>query len=139
RSRALSSVEVLSWSLTPENWPGLIGPSILWRTMQPGVLFKQLWFGSVTLEWWQDTSWNNTPYVGLVFFSVLAASLFVKRARVSLIVFLAALIFSLGDATPIFPLLIRVVPGLSIFRYPEKYFPLAVLAAGMAIAMTFQA
>ncbi|MGB5037985.1 MAG: YfhO family protein, partial [Blastocatellia bacterium] len=45
-----------------------------------------------------------------------------------------ALLFSLGDHTPVYPTLLGLLPVLRIFRYPEKYFVVVALCTAILSA-----
>lgn len=60
------------------------------------------------------------------------------RTRVALAVFVLAVLFALGGATPLFPWLFKWLPGLDLFRRPSDGLFLAVPAAAWLSAQALQ-
>lgn len=71
-----------------------------------------------------------TLYPGLAALPLAAAAWRRRKARIALLLALGAAILSFGRHTPLGPLLLKLVPPLALFRYPEKW----MLLAGGALA-----
>ncbi|MCG8466944.1 MAG: hypothetical protein MJB57_01855 [Gemmatimonadetes bacterium] len=81
--------------------------------------------------------WLFSIYLGALFPLLAALALRSDRkreARVWLAAAALAILVGLGDSTPVFPWLFEHVPGLSAFRFPEKYFMIAAFAAMLIAA-----
>ena len=111
-SRAYAS----SWSLHPEEVAALVVPEFV------GV-------SSADADWALGTYWGRNPfkgnheYVGIVVL-LLAGVSFFGGARRSLRLFLVALggvalLFGLGNHTPVWRFFYEVVPGIGLFRSPS--------------------
>ena len=61
-----------------------------------------------------------------------------RQARIALAVFVFAVLFALGGATPVFPFLFEWLPGLDLFRRPSDALFLAVPAAAWLGASALQ-
>lgn len=117
--------------------------AIQWQslaTLLSGNIFSQgrgdSWaFGDITTDY---------LYVGAVPLAVWLAwgGEVIRRtptqARVALAVFVFAVLFALGGATPVFPLLFEWLPGLDLFRRPSDALFLAVPAAAWLGASALQ-
>ena len=116
-----------SWSLHPEEAVGLVVPEFVGSNAGGA-------------EWASSTYWgrnlfkHNHEYVGLV--AVLLAMIaFMGGARGGLRWFLAmlgmvALLFALGEHTPIWRISYELLPGISLFRAPS----MAIFLTGFSIA-----
>ena len=125
------------WSLYPGRLPEMLFPAFR------GYLDRlpyNIYF------WGGDLGDHGYPYIPNIYFGCVAFALAVLgacypkerpcpfRSRLFLAgMFLATLILALGRFWPFFPLLFRIAPLISIFRYPIKFllggiFPLAFLA-----------
>ena len=121
-SRAYAS----SWSLHPEEVLALAVPEFV------GV-------SSANADWARGTYWGRNPfkanheYVGLVAL-LLAGVSFFGGARRSLRLFLVglggvALLFALGNHTPVWRVFYEVLPGIELFRAPS----LAIFLFGFSV------
>ncbi|MBN2193947.1 MAG: hypothetical protein JW751_14115 [Polyangiaceae bacterium] len=76
------------------------------------------------------TPWMATPYLGslAMLFGVLGGACPRRRHRRWVLALLGltaiALLLALGRHLPVFATYFRVIPGVSVFRYPAKYFGL---------------
>ena len=105
-----------SWSLHPEEIVGLAVPEFVGVT-------------TANAEWARDTYWGrngfkaNHEYVGLVVILLAAISFFggIRRSLRILLTVLGsvALLFALGNHTPVWRILYELVPGISLFRAPS--------------------
>ncbi|MEW5852965.1 MAG: hypothetical protein AB2A00_29550 [Myxococcota bacterium] len=133
RREGLDLTGALGWSFTPVSWLAALEPNILHQPLR----------GETTL-WQQDAGaigssmWNRTPYVGPVLLALALSAVKVRRAWTVVLVLVVGLLFSLGDQTPVLPTLMRLLPPLTMFRYPEKYLVVTTLAAVVLAAMALQ-
>jgi len=73
-----------------------------------------------------------TVYFGLAALALAVAGLAVRRGRMFwACAFIAAVLMALGSSTPLYPILVRVIPGLNLLRVPSRF----MLVAGFALAM----
>jgi hypothetical protein len=115
-----------SWSLHPEEIVGLVIPEFV------GV-------SNANDQWSQNTYWGrngfkgNHEYLGLVILVFAAISLRSKRRKTlrNFMLSLAALalLFSLGEHTPIWGLFYKLLPGISLFRAPS----LSIFLVGFSV------
>ena len=130
RAAGLSADEVLRWSLNPLRLLELpLGPLVPIELLDfHGVLL------SVPLGGHTGALWSASEFVGVAVL-VLAPLGLVRSpspsARRFGVLAVVGLSLALGSAGGIYPLLLKLVPGWSAFRYPEKMMPLAVL--GLAV------
>jgi hypothetical protein len=121
-----------TWSFEPLGWWSALWPGVANQHVTPG-----LQVAAFLKEAGQDLlPWNVRAYAGWV--AVLAMFLGVgsRRVRPAAIVFVGALLASLGDQTPLLPALHAVVPPLDRFRYPAKYL-VPAMAGGAICASAF--
>ena len=137
RAQTLDPEMALNYSFWPWRFLGLLAPSI---------------FGSPASGdyWGYGNFWEDAIYIGvlpllLAVFALARASR--SRGRhVGLTIFLAgvgtvAIVLALGNHTPVFPWLFRMVPTFSLFQAPSRWmlllvFGLALLAGAGASAWT---
>lgn len=139
RGGALATSEILEWSLTPDDWAGVVLPSMLLRQFRPGAGWKQLWFGLGHTDRRLMDQWNRTPYLGFLLLAVVVSGLASRRARGALVVMGAGALLTLGAATPVMPFLLKVLPFVGTFRYPAKYLLVTTLAGVVAGAIILEA
>jgi len=73
-----------------------------------------------------------TVYVGLVVFALAVVGLAARHGRSFwACTFIFAVLAALGGHTPLYPALVRILPGLSLLRVPARF----MLVAGFALAM----
>jgi hypothetical protein len=119
------------WSMPAWGWVNFLVPMAFGDVANMGVFFQygQLWTSSYYLG------------IGTLWLALLAAWVS-RRGRVRLLGAAAAvaLIFALGDHTPIYPALHRLIPLLSLITYPVKFVLLAAflmpLLAAFGLAAT---
>ncbi|TVR63879.1 MAG: hypothetical protein EA422_08520 [Gemmatimonadales bacterium] len=116
-----------SWSLHPEEALSLAVPEFIGNS-------------AGTAEWTTDTYWGRNPfklnheYLGLVL--LLLASLSFAGGRLPWVrwsltgIGLTALLFALGQNTPVWRVFYEVVPGISLFRAPS----MAIFITGFVVA-----
>jgi len=108
------------WSMPGWGWANFLVPMAFGRTWTEGVFFQN------------DQYWTSSYYLGMatLWLAVLAA-LCVRERRVWLLGGLAvvALVFALGENTPVYPALRKLIPQLGFMTYPIKYVVLVVFLA----------
>ena len=116
----------LRWSMPLRGWMNFIVPMAFGRTWTEGIFFPdgQYWTSSYYLG--QGTLWL-----------ALLALAGVRERRVWLLAgFIAvALLFALGDHTPVYPALRQLVPQLGFMTYPIKYVILVAFLAPLLAAL----
>lgn len=124
RAGTLNPQEALAWPLFLETIPAILWPGLFVQLFEPGIL---LWnYASDDANF---LPWNPRLYLGPLFLLCMGLGWSGTRIRSAALVFIAGLLLSLGDQTPVFPLLLKVFPQLAIFRYPAKYLLVTALAA----------
>lgn len=104
-----------------------------------GRFWPEMDFRGQSLTGWEGHyPWAISQYMGIpilcgALFALVRAS-WSKRLLVGAAL-LAALIFSMGAHSFLYPLVHRLVPPFRIFRYPEKYMVLVVLILSIAGAL----
>jgi len=85
--------------------------------------------------------WETVCYFGVVPLVVGAVGVVAdwrrRAVQWSIWLFAAGLVFAFGSAGPLFPLLYRVVPGISLFRVPSRALFLCAVAAAILAAVGF--
>ena len=116
-----------SWALHPEEAVSLVVPEFIGSSIG-------------TSDWTTDTYWGRNPfklnheYLGLVL--ILLAALSFTGGRLPWIrwsltgIGAVALLFSLGQTTPVWRVIYEVVPGISLFRAPS----MAIFIPGFVVA-----
>jgi hypothetical protein len=119
----------LTWSLTLPGVIALVLPIELGANVGGGASFASALGVSST--------WNVFPHLGALTLASALSLALARRTRTLSITAAGALVFALGSAGLVYPLVLRVVPLLSSLRYPEKYLLPASLAvvvlAGLAL------
>jgi hypothetical protein len=138
RAGGLSLAQATCWSFYPLRLIELLWPN-LWGLPWPENHF---WGGFMT-DWCFPLPWTLGLYLGL--WPLLAAAFALSRSvsgfkltgagfkPVTLflaILSLLALLLALGRYTPFYTIAYYAIPGLRLFRYPEKY--LALFSLGIA-------
>lgn len=122
RAAGFSTTESMAWQLLAPNGMAMLVNGAADVLMVP---FSEalLWPGA----------WNANPYVGAPLVALALVGMGVRRMRVAALMATGLLLAALGDQTPFFPALVRVVPPLALFRYPEKYvLPLSLMLVVLA-------
>lgn len=145
----LPAARALSRSARGEGFAAAAGP--LYWSLPPGRLGTLLvprLFGDPRAEdpaddWgaaMQDGGGGYFPtiYLGLLPLALLPVALRRREGRMALLATAAALLLALGRHTPIGPALLRFVPPLSLFRYPEKWLVPAAIALAAATALAVE-
>ena len=124
RSGALPLVEVTTWSLQPVSFFQLLLP----HSVTPGASLDP---SHQILE--AGNPWIRSIYLGIVPLSLAIASVAVGRERRFWgTVILVSVVLAFGSATPVFPMLYSVLPGVfGRFRYPEKFYFLTHFATAL--------
>jgi len=77
-------------------------------------------------DYWHHQSFIGSYYLGVapLVLAGLAIFYFYKNSQVRLLfgIFLGATLLSMGAHTPLYPLLMRILPGFSLSRFPIKFF-----------------
>ena len=113
------------WSMPAWGWVNFLVPMAFGGTANSGVFFQY------------DQFWTSSYYLGigtllLALFAVLAA----RSGRVRLLgaTVAVAMIFALGDHTPVYPALHRLIPLLTLITYPVKFVLLVAFIAPLLAA-----
>lgn len=88
---------------------------------------------------WTDRAVNylfigTVPIVLIVWHGLAGARLFARGNRFTLLVLLGTLLFALGRATPLFELMFKLVPGVSLYRRPADATFILNVALGFSSA-----
>jgi hypothetical protein len=109
-------------------------PQTLWTFVFPhrldGGVVAPFVDGTLAL-WW-------SIYIGIAPLLLIAVGLPSRKALVWVAALGAALVVAMGQHTPVFPFLHRIVPWLfASFRYPEKFFLIAHLSLAVLASIGF--
>ena len=118
----------LRWSMPGRGWVNFLLPMAFGRIMGEGIFFQ------VTPE---GQAWTSSYYLGIGTLWLALLALWKSRnRRVYLLATVAALavIFALGDNTPVLPALRKLIPQLSFVTYPVKYLLLVTFIAPLLAA-----
>ena len=114
------------WSLPGWGWVNFLVPMAFGSTVTEGIFFQH------------GQSWTSSYYLGLgtLWLAGLAA-LCVCDRRVWLLVGAGtlALLCALGDHTPFYPLLRKLIPPLSFITYPVKFVMVVTFVAPLLAAL----
>lgn len=116
----------MRWSLAPQDLIYFLLPDLYGSRTSPE-------------QYWKFQNYLKTIYMGPLPF-ILAGIYFVRRGRKGfplLVVLGVALMFALGEYTPVYPLFYKYFPLFSTLRYPAKFLFLFIfclcLAAGFGL------
>jgi hypothetical protein len=115
----------LRWSMPGWGLANFLVPMVFGHFGGGGVFFQY------------DQSWTSSYYLGIgALWLALLALWKIRDRRVWLlgVVAIIALIFALGENTPVLPIIRKIVPQLSFITYPIKYVLLAVFVAPLLAA-----
>lgn len=115
----------LRWSMPGWGWANFLVPTAFGGTWDMGVFFQ---YGQ---------NWTSSYYLGIgALWLALLALWKARDRRVRLLGMMAvvAVIFALGENTPLLPAVRKFIPQLSFITYPIKYVLLAVFAAPLLAA-----
>lgn len=103
------------------------------------LVFPNLKGSAVDSSYWGGGNfWELCAYAGLIPLALAAASGVLCRDRYNTffgVVLILSLLFALGTAVPLFPLLYRFLPGISLFRCPSRM--LAVFDFALAVVVGY--
>jgi hypothetical protein len=120
----------LRWSMPGSGWANFLVPMAFGSIGGAGIFFQhgQFWTSSYYLG-------LGTLWLALLAFSVGRDSVELK-SRIRLLAAIAAmgLICALGENTPFYPLLRKIIPQLSFITYPVKFVMVAAFAAPLLAA-----
>lgn len=131
RGASLSADQIFAWPFEPLTWAAVLWPGFLTEPARPYTHLWAIFQGAMGPSF----PWNRQPYLGPLFVGCLVAGMFSPRARRAAVVVLAALLLALGDRTPVLPLAAKLLPGISLFRYPAKYLVVMTLAAVVVVGV----
>jgi hypothetical protein len=115
----------LRWSLPLRGWANYLVPMAFGNTWDTGVFFQH------------GQGWTSSYYLGIgALWLALLAVPCVRERRVWLLgaAAIIAYLFALGDGTPIYPALRKVLPQLSLVTYPVKFLIVVTFAAPLLAA-----
>ena len=115
----------LRWSLPGWGWVNFLVPMAFGSTVTEGIFFQH------------GQYWTSSYYLGLgTLWLVVIAAFCVRERRVWLLTGagIFALLCALGDNTPFYPLLRKLIPQLSFITYPVKFVMIAVFVAPLLAA-----
>lgn len=115
----------LRWSMPGWGWVNFLVPMAFGSTRDMGVFFQ---YGQ---------SWTSSYYLGIgTLWLALLAMWVVRDRRVKLLAVatVLALVFALGEHTPAYPALRRLIPALNLITYPVKFVLLPAFLAPLLAA-----
>ena len=113
------------WSMPAWGWANFLVPMAFGGTGNMGVFFQY------------DQLWTSSYYLGIgTLWLALVAVWRGRLGRVRMLGAVAAIafIFALGEHTPVYPALHRLIPALSLITYPVKFVLLVAFAAPLLAA-----
>jgi hypothetical protein len=113
------------WSMPAWGWVNFLVPMAFGGTANSGVFFQH------------DQFWTSSYYLGIgTLWLALLTVLTARSGRVRLLgtAAVVALVFALGDHTPVYPALHRLIPLLSLITYPVKFVLLVAFIAPLLAA-----
>ena len=131
RRAALDPARAFYWSFTSATWPAVLWPGFLTEPAWPLTNLWAIMNGDAGMRF----PWNREPYLGALFVAAIVCSLSLRRSRRPAVVAGVGLVCALGDITPIFPTLAKLLPLVTLFRYPAKYLTVTVLAAVVLLSI----
>lgn len=134
RKGSLNIHEALGWSFIPVTWPAVLLPGYVHEAVWPLTNVWSIWNNEVGPPF----PWNRSPYLGSLLLVSVVCGFAATKTRRAGVVCLVGLIFALGECTPVLPLLLKMFPPLSLFRYPAKYLVVTVLASVVLAAGFFE-
>jgi hypothetical protein len=115
----------LRWSMPGFGLANFLVPMAFGTTGTEGIFFQH------------GQYWTSSYYLGLAtLWLALVVLVCLRERRVWLLggIVLAGLVFALGENTPVFPALRKIIPQLSFITYPVKYVSVVVFAAPLLAA-----
>lgn len=115
----------LRWSMPGHGWANFLVPMAFGSIHGEGIFFQD------------NQTWTSSYYLGLgTLWLALLAIWKCRNRRVWLLAFFVVigLICALGDNTPVFPAIRKLLPQLSFITYPIKYLLLLIFVAPLLAA-----
>lgn len=115
----------LRWSMPATGLANFLVPMAFGSTATEGIFFQH------------GQYWTSSYYLGIgTLWLALLAAVFVRERCVRLlaVVALIALLCALGEHTPFYPLVRKLIPQLSFITYPVKFIMVVVFAAPLLAA-----
>ena len=115
----------LRWSMPGWGWVNFLVPMAFGSTVTEGIFFQH------------GQYWTSSYYLGLgTLWLAALAVLCLRERRVWLLatIGIMALFCALGENTPFYPLLRKVIPQLSFITYPVKFVMVVIFAAPLLAA-----
>ena len=113
------------WSMPAWGWSNFLVPMAFGNTWDMGVFF----------QYGQNWTSSYYPGIGTLWLALLAIwTLRERRVRLLGACVAVALLFAFGENTPIYPVLRRIIPQLSLITYPVKYLMLVAFFAPLLAA-----
>ncbi|MDD5747509.1 MAG: YfhO family protein [Actinomycetota bacterium] len=78
--------------------------------------------------------WEKCAFSGVITILLSLIAILLSRKKEVyfwLVILFLSIIISLGSATPVFKLLWKVIPGMKLFRFPQRFLLVSVLALAM--------
>ena len=120
----------LRWSMPAQGWVNFLVPMAFGRIMGEGIFFGVAQGGQ---------GWTSSYYLGLgTLWLALLAIWKCRDRRVYLLAVLAAMavIFAMGEHTPVLPAIRKLLPQLSLVTYPVKYLLFVTFIAPLLAAFS---
>ncbi len=115
----------LRWSMPGSGLANFLVPMAFGSTATEGIFFQH------------GQYWTSSYYLGIgTLWLALLGTVCVPKRRAGLLTVMAcvALLCALGDHTPFYPLVRKLIPQLSFITYPVKFVMVVVLAAPLLAA-----
>jgi hypothetical protein len=115
----------LRWSMPGFGLANFLVPMAFGSTVTEGIFFQH------------GQYWTSSYYLGMgtLWLAILAvAGLRERRIRPLGVIACIALLCALGENTPVYPLVRKLIPQLSFITYPVKYVMVAIFAAPLLAA-----
>ncbi len=121
----------LRWSMPASGLANFLVPMAFGSTVTEGIFFQH------------GQYWTSSYYLGLgtLWLALLAVFLVGRdsvkpKSRIKLLIFIVVvgLLCALGENTPFYPLVRKIIPQLSFITYPVKYVMVAIFAAPLLAA-----
>jgi Bacterial membrane protein YfhO len=117
----------LRWSMPLSGLANFFVPMAFGSTATEGIFFQH------------GQYWTSSYYLGLgTLWLALLAAIFVRDRRVWLLtgIIFTGLLCALGESTPFYPLVRKIIPQLSFITYPIKFVMVVVFAAPLLAAIS---
>jgi hypothetical protein len=85
--------------------------------------------------------WPETlPYVGLIVLGLALIGVVARRQgwKFWLLIFLGALLLAMGDQTPIYGLIVKIIPGMKVTRVPARFLFLCAFGLSVLSGLGFE-